>query len=237
MKSFILFTLLVLFSFYCSAQILVGPSGGLSASGFFTIGIAPESKTTNILGARVGAYFYARFSRKFAIQAMPGYLVNGGGIFHGAHSITSFNPKTPPVNGHIFKIQSIDLPIGIAYSLHDRNDNKLIIGLFPYVRYNLSGNAMYSAIRNGNMTTYDNDVQDIVFDDNFGLDYLGYLGMKRYNYGVGVNMGYIFRNKFIAYVHYQRSVAGFGPQYEFNRTHNLGISLSYLFMALRSTDE
>jgi hypothetical protein len=94
-------------------------------------------------GMRAGAYFYAKLSRKFGIQAMPAYLENGGGIINRVNwsGYSSNNPKTN--YGYFFKIRSIDVPLGIVFSLHARNENKLVVGLCPYIRYNINGTASY----------------------------------------------------------------------------------------------
>lgn len=130
--------------------------------------------------------------------------------------------KDPPTGE--FDINAVNIPLYIEYKTGDRCSAKFFIGAGPYVSRNVSGSYDF----NGNSG-------DLNIGTTGGN---GSLNLKTLDLGIGMNVGYQFKNKLYFRFHYQKGLNNINLSGDDNnviKTSSLGLTIGHIFTNCHNT--
>lgn len=211
-----------------SSQIWLGPVAGTGIFGYqVTDGYNPSNaKFTPRVGLRLGGMVFARFTRRFALETMPCYVLNGGGIERfvsaGTTYIINGSPKVvAAAYGFKYTMHSIDIPLSLVYTRPIKKVNNFTFGFGIYYRYNLGGTAKYSK-----ESTEDIPKEKIHFGD-YASAPNKFLIMDRTGLGFLFSTGIISKNGWSGRLNWQSDLIGIGSTYPAS-AYDFGLTLGYM---------
>jgi hypothetical protein len=191
-------------------QVAVGPLVGLNISNYNAEdnGIKTDSRVK--LGGRIGVLFEIPLSCNLYVQPGLNYVTNGYG-----ESLKSGGDV-------LYIVNTIELPANLEYKIPvNYHKNAFFFGGGPVVGWNKGGIVHVKDDKSRIDSRRDIYIGEAISDD-----------IKRWDVGVGVNVGFEYTNNLLFRVHYQHGFLNLKPVGDDNnsiRNYNMGLSVGYLF--------
>ena len=195
------------FSGVVSAQ--VGFEAGLNMSTLSIASGGTKVPTKFRPGAAMGLFADMRLDRNAHVYFEPGayYQNDGAGL------------KGTPSGKYI--INTANFPLNIEYKSGDKCSRRFFVGIGPYIGANLNGSIDYNSASGIPATS-----TELVIGTS----------IKRIDYGLGLNVGYIGRKHLFVRAHYQMGLANEVPSGDaknFLKESSGGLTIGYMIRGCR----
>ncbi len=207
MKRIILILVCLCFCSIGNAQVSFGPEAGGLFSNYIQKLNGEVLATKARLGLHIGGIVDYKFSNALSLQSGVLYVMNG-------YKLDYF------FSNNIINVNTIEVPLSLIYKTGHPGKDRFFVGAGPYYALNLGGTKKETGNGTSSTTTFtagndrDND------------------GIKKNDFGLGLNVGYELTTGLYFRVHYQLGFvnllpAGDADNSGYNR--NYGFSVGYLF--------
>jgi Outer membrane protein beta-barrel domain len=218
----------MLLSGAAKAQLSYGPELGVNLSNYRVEfpGFFPPT-TLPIPGAHVGGIVNYRFSDHLAIEPGAFFSINGIKYTYNLYILGSITA--------VAHLNTIRIPVNVNYTFGEPGGNCFFVGAGPFFGINLGGSARATA--NTSFPMADSfllaavgttDSAQKITAGNDSSDYI-----KRFDFGVGVNVGYQLSNGLFFRAGYTRGLLNMTPtaggQTSAIHSVNYALSVGYYF--------